>query len=457
MGNYAHCWLGDFYVGSTKNDVDPGLMGLFGHSDKHIVTDPRALVPQQLTHWVSERDQDDELCLVYYEAPLRVVRDRLDLLGYTLDTSREAFEEYIEREREQYERRSTEAADGSGPQFSEFIREYSRAKLSLLRDLTVDTWLAGLDEIRRSGLRPNRYGRYEGTHEGTLLGHLLTEGWNGFPGPDLLVALRLAIEVCPDAQELMYDLTDLVLSEYALPDEDFVESSRTFFADEYQSSAKIILLTEGKTDSAILSAALELLFPHLARYYSFMEFDALRVGGGAGNLVNLVKAFAGAGIANRTIALFDNDTAAAAALKSLDKVSLPPHIRVLRLPSLELLRAYPTIGPSGTMSLDVNGVAGSIELYLGEDVLRSGADLVPVQWTGYDSGLRRYQGEVLDKDELHERFFRKVEAAKLDQSKQAGQHWSGVRAILAAVFAAFHEFDREHICGLARRCCCDPE
>jgi len=186
-----------------------------------------------------------------------------------------------------------------------------------------------------------------------------------------------------------------------------------------------------------------------------MDFDALRVGGGAGNLV---KAFAEAGIVNRTIALFDNDTAAAAAaaLKSLDKVSLPPHIRVLRLPSLDLLRAYPTIGPSGTVSLDVNGLAGSIELYLGKDVLRSGTDLVPVQWTGFDSGLRRYQGEVLDKNELHKRFFRKVEAAKLDPSKQAGRHWSGLRAVFAAVFAAFHGFDREHICALARRCSCYP-
>jgi hypothetical protein len=84
-----------------------------------------------------------------------------------------------------------------------------------------------------------------------------------------------------------------------------VDSTCSVFAEEYQSSAKIILLTEGKSDTAILSAALDLLYPHLAGYYSFMEFDALRVGGGAGNLANLVKAFAGAGIANRTIALFD--------------------------------------------------------------------------------------------------------------------------------------------------------
>lgn len=455
MGSYAQCWLGDFYVGSTKNDVDPSLIRLFGRYDKRVVADRQVLVPQQLTHWISEGDPDDERCLVYYEAPLQVVRDRLELLGYTLATSSEAFKEYVEREREQYDRWSKENSHDSRSQPSEFVREYYKAKLSLLRELTTNTWLAGLDEIRRSGVQPNRYGRYEGPHEGTLLGHLLSEGWYGFPGSDLLVALRLAIEVCPESQELVYDLTDIVASGYASPDEDFVESCRTYFADDYQSSAKTILLTEGKTDSAILSAALDLLFPHLCEYYSFMEFDALRVGGGAGNLANLVKAFAGAGVANRTIALFDNDTAAGAALKSLDKVSLPPHIRVLRLPSLEQLKAYPTIGPSGTVTLDVNGMAGSIELYLGEDVLRSGTDLAPVQWTGFDSTLRQYQGEVLDKDIIHERFFRKVEAAKADRSKLADPNWSGVRAIFAAVFGAFHEFNRANICSLARDCICD--
>ena len=332
----------------------------------------------------------------------------------------------------------------------ETMRKHWKATLSLLCSLTVDSWLAGLEEIRRSGMQPNYYGRYEGPHEDTLIGYLSSNEWYGFPGPDRNVALRLALEVCPDAQEMVYDVTDLVWSEYFSPDEDLVEYSLNLSADEHQSTAKIILLTEGKSDSAILRESLELLFPHLADYYSFMEFDTARVGGGAGNLANLVKAFAGAGIANRTIALFDNDTAAAAALKTLERVVLPPHIKVLRLPDLDSLKNYPTIGPSGTVSMDVNGVAGSIELYLGEDVLYGGTEFIPIQWTGFDAGMRRYQGEVLEKEKLHGRFFRKVECAKSDRSSLAGPHWAGLRAIFADVFAAFHDFDKGHICDSAR-------
>ena len=60
---------------------------------------------------------------------------------------------------------------------------------------------------------------------------------------------------------------------------------------------------------------MQLLYPHLADYFTFMDFEGARVGGGAGNLANIVKAFAGAGIVNKIIAIFDNDTAGEAAIQ----------------------------------------------------------------------------------------------------------------------------------------------
>jgi hypothetical protein len=191
------------------------------------------------------------------------------------------------------------------------------------------------------------------------------------------------------------------------------------------------------------------LYLHLGDYYSFMEFDLAKVGGGAGNLANIVKAFAGAGIANRTIAVFDNDTAAAASLKALERVALPPHIRMLRLPDMDLLRHYPTLGPTGGVSMDVNGVAASIELYLGEDVLRDGRQFMPVQWTGFDVALQRYQGEVLEKQKIQERFFRKLKTAKANGPGGDALDWRGLRSILERIFAAFHTFDNKRICGRA--------
>ena len=126
---------------------------------------------------------------------------------------------------------------------------------------------------------------------------------------------------------------------------------------DHAENAPRIILTEGSTDRAILKEALSILYPHLAEYYSFLEFNSSRSPGGAGHLVSLVKAFAGAGVTNRIVALFDNDTSAREATRALKPLSLPSNIVALHYPDLELLRDYPTLGPSGLTTLNVNGLA----------------------------------------------------------------------------------------------------
>jgi hypothetical protein len=151
---------------------------------------------------------------------------------------------------------------------------------------------------------------------------------------------------------------------------------------------------------------------------------------------------------NRTVAVFDNDTAAEAALKSLDDVAIPSNIAVLQYPALDIARSYPTIGPSGPVSMDVNGLAGSIELYLGTDILSDGEDkLTPVQWRGYDRNLRKYQGEVLNKPMLQHQFDRKLRACEKDSSRMNQYDWTGLQSIINAMREAFQERDAAEILG----------
>jgi hypothetical protein len=248
----------------------------------------------------------------------------------------------------------------------------------------------------------------------------------------------------------VYDVTDLILAGHFNAAEDFVDYALGLSASDYTTSRKVIILTEGRSDSRVLASSLELLYPHLADYYSFMDFDAARVGGGAGNLVNLVKAFAGAGIVNRIIALFDNDTAADSALRAFRSLKVPPNIRVMRLPPLDLLRDYPTVGPSGDALLDVNGIAGSLELYFGTDILVDSGQLTPVQWTGFDSTLRQYQGEVIAKDALHDRFAQRMTRCIADRSLLSQTDWTGIEAILRQVMVAFNESDHDDLCQFHR-------
>jgi HEPN superfamily Toprim-like protein len=90
MGSYAQCWLGGLYVGSSKNDVDHGIMQLFRPSDKRTLPARSVDLPSQLKDWTDDLE-DDGANVVFYTAPAAVVQDRLELLGYTLDTAKSAF------------------------------------------------------------------------------------------------------------------------------------------------------------------------------------------------------------------------------------------------------------------------------------------------------------------------------------------------------------------------------
>src|SRR6185312_3545790 len=97
--------------------------------------------------------------------------------------------------------------------------------------------------------------------------------------------------------------------------------------------------------------------PHLADYFTFMDFEGARVAGGSGALAHTVKAFVGAGILNRVVAIFDNDTGAAEAHATLASIRLPDNLVVTQYPELALLQSYPTLGPTGIVRANVNGLA----------------------------------------------------------------------------------------------------
>jgi hypothetical protein len=75
------------------------------------------------------------------------------------------------------------------------------------------------------------------------------------------------------------------------------------------------------------------------------------------------------------------------------------------LPDLKFAKRYPTVGPNGTLKTDIDGRACGIELYLGPAALTGeDGELTPVQWGGYEKKVKRYQGELADKNLVEERF-----------------------------------------------------
>ncbi len=437
MGSYATFSVAGRELFSTKNGIDPLLMSMFRARDKRVRKEGATEAIAKAYSREAEVEDIDSVTIVEYRSTVSELRDRLDLMGFTLEHSRRTFERGIKHARE-------ESHSDLNESLPDVLQEHYREKAEVERRLTFEDWLAGLSKIIRDGLEatPHGYGQ-SSLLQDYPVSYMLNEqslgdgAHLGFPSYDSRSVLRAMCEVLePDANVVM-DLTDLVLGGWYDTDDDLIEEADYLVAADYQTTQRIIALTEGGSDKRVLEASLELLYPHLREYFAFMDFDELNVPGGAGSLVNFVKAFAAAGVINRVVAIFDNDTAAGDALRALDGLKLPINVAITRLPVLDELEQYPTLGPSGTALMNINGLAASLELYFGQDVLtRADGSLTPVQWRGFNQALGKYQGEILDKQALQERFAHKVEKARVYAELTNSPDWAPIRKVLETIRAA---------------------
>lgn len=164
-----------------------------------------------------------------------------------------------------------------------------------------------------------------------------------------------------------------------------------------------IILTEGITDIETLKKALHVIYPKLESNVRFLD-TSFRPETNSAAVVKMIKSFAAAGISNRILAILDNDAAASEAMTNLPRI-LPNNIKVIQYPELDLMRSYPTIGPQGEINMNVNGLAGSIEMYMGKDILTDNdGNLELVQWGGYMNRVKKYQGSLINKDTVNNRF-----------------------------------------------------
>lgn len=407
MSSYGQLYVGSHHLMSFRNELDPTFMLLFNRKEL------------RRTHRMgSERpalgyDAAEEYEAFEFAIPTDALSERLDVLGVGIRAAEDVFREVVAESLSM--RREWAAERGVEHGWAKGLQE----EIEYLERLDFRAWQSEVRERLDAGDSP---------HDRRPIGSLgsLLELWEDV---DARFALRAISEVFPGS-EIVLDVTDLAEGGWFDTEQDPRELALDHFGYVLTNGAPVIVLTEGSTDADVLSTALGILRPHLVGFIRFADFS-VGAEGGAGALVRLLKALWAAGIANRVVAIFDNDTAGADALRSLDTSALPPNLKVMSLPSLSLGGRYPTIGPSGPTEMDINGLAGSIELYLGEDVLRGDdGELRPVQWTGYVPRLGRYQGEIVGKKELLARFSAKADAAVNGGVPLDAQDWSGLRLIL---------------------------
>jgi hypothetical protein len=413
MGHYASIYIRNFDFMFFKSYIEPEIMTLFRETDR------------KLECWL---DEDEEEYTTYkYSNTVKNIKLRLNIMGFTLENAEKDFNENNHHIQPYY-----------------YIKNDELIELEL-EGYTFKNWLEAMNniinhKIDRWKLKDKLISdNQENTIEYFILDeHYDRDSLYGFKCGDFRFVLRSILELFKDDDECSLDYTDLIDGGYYEESDEISKLSLEYLSQNSLSNQKIIILTEGSSDISIIQQTMKVLYPDMLDYYSFMDFNTSNASGSASALVNYIKGFIGSGINNKIIALFDNDTAAYDAVKYLNRIHIPNNIKILHYPELEIAKDYPTLGPGGTIHSNINGLACSIELYLGRDILlNKDNNLTPIQWKGYNQSLNKYQGEILNKEQIIKRYSQLIKDIEKDEIKIESHDWDGMNKILSMIFTAF--------------------
>lgn len=366
MGSFSEITFADYPVFSNKNWYYPEIVNsLFLPHD--FISEKRKYSTRNRLVWGNAYENEKGTFeFKGYRQTVKVCKERLEIFGASSKKAKKDFQQ--------------------GKKISRQEGFYNFS----LNSITYDQYLAEIKSIIDS--KEITYDQLNETFRESL-----TSGELGIYGFSLDSHLHSILSVLSDNDFVEYDLTDVISGGW-------VEENQAQNVD-YE---KIIILTEGKSDVEFISKSIEKLYPHLKDYYHFIDFDEYKVESSASALVKLITSFAAANVKHPIIALFDNDTAGLKEMKKLTSKTVPPNIRILKYPDITIAKKYPTVGPTGKKKMNVNGLACSIEMYFGIDVLTRNNELIPIQWKGFEEKEKKYQGEIADKNYVQETFRKKL-------------------------------------------------
>ena len=324
-----------------------------------------------------------------YSRKLALVKPRLDLLGYTLENIKTI-----------YESTYTEYCDVMGEYsdpvltFEEYFNVFSKINLSKVNTLTEDDdWDFG-EYVTKCIFEDKEIQRLLKKYS---LGRKSGEFYENLP-PRLLV--RVLCEN-PTAK-------DLPLQWYMADHVENGWSKEEDLSPKLEDKDKILIVTEGKSDTFILQTSINKLFPAISDFFYFIDMEENYPFTGTGNLYNFASGLTKIKIQNKTIIVFDNDEAGIFSYKKCkEKLDAIPNLKFYHLPNMDEFKYFLTVGPTGDSYQDINGKAVSIECFLDLDFNSSKAP--KVRWTIYNEKSNKYQGALISKDEYTRTFKKHLE------------------------------------------------
>lgn len=390
-----------------KLEVDWGKNNFF--SDHGALFQPSDLKQIPTYDEDEEAPEGEPLVLMDqgFGKPLRHVRDRLELMGYTL----RAVEHHYERLH-----RMHGMSDKPIP-FTTLRRALAKVDVTKVSGNYSEDYDPGefvrKEILKRLALASERHSYYmAGSRPDHWEVDLLLEnfGANG--------ALRLLAENPANLDlDVAWDFGPLVDAGWA---------EREEFQPGPTPDQRFLIVTEGSSDAKILQKALQLLRPHIADFFRFVDMEEGYPFAGTGNLYRFTQGLAGIGILNNTVLLYDNDAEGVARWRDTQKLMLPPNMRPMKLPDLKALKQVMTVGPSGRKRANINQRAAAIECYL--DLAQPGLPEPVVRWGPFNKASETYHGELEHKTQYMKRF--------LDlRAAEPAYDFSKIEAVLDAMVA----------------------
>lgn len=376
MGSFSQITFADYPVFDNKNWYYPEIVNALFLPEDFISEKRKYSTRNRLVWGDAYENEKGTFEFKGYRQTVKVCRDRLEIFGASFKKAKKDFQQAKKISRQEG--------------FYNFT----------LSSITYDQYLSEIKSIIDS--KEITYDQLNVNFRESL-----TSGELGVYGFSLDSHLHSILSVLSDNDFVEYDLTDVINGGWVYEDQ-----AKNV---DYE---KIIILTEGKSDVEFISKSIEKLYPHLKDYYHFIDFDEYKVESSASALVKLITSFSAANVKHPIIALFDNDTAGLKEMKKLTPKKVPANIKILKYPDISIAKKYPTVGPTGKKKMNVNGLACSIEMYFGADVLTRNNELIPIQWKGFEEKEKKYQGEIADKNYVQETFRKKLKKTEVTEIEE---------------------------------------
>jgi hypothetical protein len=207
-----------------------------------------------------------------------------------------------------------------------------------------------------------------------------------FENLDPLITLRLLIENPRNLEmHLEWRTQDVIERGWTNDKEIFVGVEET---------DKFLIVTEGSSDTFIIKKALDLLKPDILDFFTFVDMEDNYPFTGTGNLFRFCQGLTSIRIQNKTLVIFDNDIEGLDKFNKTINLNLPKQMKIMKLPELEEFNNFHTIGPTGETNENINNKAVAIECFL--DLSKSKPK---IRWTNYNKDFDAYQGSLENKDD----------------------------------------------------------